>query len=104
MRTVSRLLLVACILSPALAVAQDHQHETRYSRADGELIVRWGGTGYQPSGPAPDFARLDTNADGHVTTDEARGYALLANDFIRADTNRDGRISAAEYERWNSLP
>lgn len=104
MRSLPCFLLAACIALPALAFAQENPHETRYQRSDGDLIVRWGETGYQHSGPAPEFAQLDSNGDGMISAEEAKGYALLANDFQMADSNRDGRISAAEYSRWKARP
>lgn len=105
MRPMTSLLLIASLALPVLSLAQDNLHESRYEYSNGdELIVRWGETGYQPSGPAPDFAQLDRDGNGHISADEARGYTLLANDFKMADSNRDGRVSAAEYQRWKNLP
>jgi len=99
-------LLPLATVCSAVAFAQDAAppKETRYPQQGGELIVRWGDTGYRPSGAAPDFAQLDTNGDGSISAEEASGYALLANDFKMADANRDGRVSRREYERWVSHP
>ena len=104
MRSLPCFLLAACIALPTIALAQETPRETRYPQNNGELIVRWGETGYKPSGPAPEFAQLDTNGDGMISADEAKAYPLLANDFQMADSNRDGRISAAEYKRWKARP
>lgn len=80
------------------------QSATEYRSADGLLTVRSAGTGYTPSGPAPEFAQLDSNGDGLVDNTEAAGYKLLANDFRLADSNRDGRISKREYQHWAAMP
>ncbi|HMM65686.1 MAG TPA: hypothetical protein PKC03_01985 [Dokdonella sp.] len=80
------------------------QSDSEYRSKDGLLIVRSAGTGYTPSGPAPDFAQLDTNGDGFIDTTEADGYKLLANDFRMADSNHDGKVSKREYERWAAMP
>lgn len=77
------------------AMAQNNQ---------GEVTVRSAGTGYTASGPAPEFAQLDSNGNGSINADEATGYKLLANDFLMADSNHDGRVSKREYERWASSP
>jgi hypothetical protein len=74
------------------------------SNGSGQVTVRSAGTGYTPSGPAPDFSQLDTDGNGSVDNTEATGYKLLANDFRMADSNRDGRVSKREYERWAAMP
>ncbi len=89
------LVLSACAVLGTQVMAQD---------SEGNVTVRSAGTGYTPSGPAPDFAQLDSNGNGSIDQSEASGYKLLANDFIKADGNQDGRISTREYERWASLP
>lgn len=76
----------------------------RHTDRHDNIIIRTGETSYRPSGPAPTFDTLDTNHDGFISEDEARGYALLANDFQMADSNRDRRISRREYERWAARP
>jgi hypothetical protein len=98
---VHRLALVTLALGSASAFAQSG---SEYRSNDGLLIIRSAGTGYTPSGPAPDFAQLDANGDGFVELSEASGYRLLANDFRMADSNRDGKVSRREYERWVALP
>ncbi len=100
------------ILAAALALActatyaqSSPPREARYPQQNGaDLIVRYGDTGYKPSGPAPAFEQLDTDGNGSISESEAAGYALLANDFIKADANRDGRVSKREYERWTANP
>ncbi|HQW76559.1 MAG: hypothetical protein IPH43_10525 [Xanthomonadales bacterium] len=74
------------------------------SNPGSQVIVRSAGTGYTPSGPAPQFSELDVDGNGSIDEGEAVGYKLLANDFRMADSNRDGRISKREYERWTSMP
>ena len=80
------------------------QSSSDYRSADGLLTIRSAGTGYTPSGPAPEFAQLDVNGDGFIDSTEAAGYKLLANDFRMADSNRDGRISKREYQHWVNMP
>ena len=96
--SVSLASLAAC---STVAMAQS---ETEYRSADGLLTIRSAGTGYTPSGPAPEFAQLDVNGNGFIDSNEAAGYKLLANDFRLADSNRDGRVSKREYVRWAAMP
>jgi hypothetical protein len=100
MKSLSITLSLLALASMA-AVAQD---ESVYRSEDGLLTVRSAGTGYTPSGPAPDFSALDSNGDGSIDTSEAPGYKLLANDFKMADSSHDGRVSRREYERWAAMP
>lgn len=88
----------------ACSMAAAAQSNSEYRSDDGLLIVRSAGTGYTPSGPAPDFAQLDSDGDGSIDNAEAAGYKLLANDFRMADSNHDGKVSKREYERWASMP
>ncbi|HET9032513.1 MAG TPA: hypothetical protein VFN25_06370 [Dokdonella sp.] len=92
---IESLILGVLILAGTQVMAQDNQ---------GEVIVRSAGTGYTPSGPAPEFSQLDTDGNGSIDHHEASGYKLLANDFRMADSNHDGKISRREYERWAALP
>ena len=93
--------MIGLLTLSATAMAQN---DSTYRSDDGLLIIRSAGTGYMPSGPAPDFAQLDANADGFIDHSEATGYRLLANDFRMADSNRDGKVSRREYEHWVALP
>lgn len=106
MKHAVHIVLLGSIISLGVAhAAQDRRpYDTRIEGQARELIIRTGETAYRPSGPAPDFATLDTNHDGSISATEASGYALLANDFQMADSNRDGRISKREYERWAQRP
>lgn len=88
----------------ATSVAALAQSDSEYRSEDGLLTIRSAGTGYTPSGPAPDFAQLDTNGNGSIDSAEASGYKLLANDFLMADSNHDGKVSKREYERWAARP
>ena len=94
--TIGGLALALVFLSSATSMAQNENPS--------EVIVRSAGTGYTPSGPAPEFGELDLDGNGRIDSSEARGYKLLANDFRMADSNRDGFISRREYERWAAMP
>lgn len=85
-------------------VATAYAQDDSMSNSSNTVTVRSAGTGYTPSGPAPDFSQLDTNGNGNIDTTEAVGYKLLANDFRMADSNRDGRVSKREYAHWMSMP
>ncbi len=85
-------------------VATAYAQNDSMSNSSSTVTVRSAGTGYTPSGPAPDFSQLDSNGNGSIDATEAVGYKLLANDFRMADSNRDGRISKREYAHWMSMP
>jgi hypothetical protein len=97
------LLPLAALVLGAFSIAAFAQSEPMPAQS-GQVIVRSAGTGYTPSGPAPAFSQLDTNADGRIDANEAPGYALLANDFRMADSNHDGQVSQRENERWTAMP
>lgn len=102
MKTVfSRLLLAAMA---AGLVANAYAQNDSMSNSSTHVTVRSAGTGYTPSGPAPEFSQLDTDGNGSIDANEAVGYKLLANDFRMADSNHDGRISKREYTHWSSMP
>ncbi|HET6545474.1 MAG TPA: hypothetical protein VFG55_01855 [Rhodanobacteraceae bacterium] len=94
--------LVAVLFAGSVVAQNDATHSTTYQTTNGELTVNWGQPAAQPAGPAPDFAQLDGDGNGSISTDEAVGYALLSNDFIHADSNRNGSVSKSEYTRWTS--
>jgi hypothetical protein len=100
-KTLFSLALASLAASSVAAMAQQN---SEYRSNDGLLIIRSGGTAYTPSGPAPDFAQLDSNHDNRIDANEALGYKLLANDFRMADSNHDGSVSKREYERWANMP
>ena len=94
--------MVAAIAAGMLANA--YAQSDSMSAPTGTVTVRSAGTGYTPSGAAPEFSQLDSNGNGSIDATEAVGYKLLANDFRMADSNRDGRISNREYAHWKSMP
>ena len=47
-----------------------------------------------------DFDTLDSNGDGYVTRDEARGNEALTAEFHVADSNGDGRLSREDLSGW----
>ena len=102
MKIVLSKLMIAAVA--AGMVANAYAQNDSMSAPTGTVTVRSAGTGYTPSGPAPDFSQLDTNGNGSIDASEAIGYKLLANDFRMADSNRDGRISKREYAHWMSMP
>ncbi len=55
------------------------------------------GVAHRPPSPDKILEKLDTNADGALTADEARGP--LAKRFERIDGNGDGAVSREELER-----
>ena len=97
----SRLILAAMA---AGTVATAYAQNDSMSNSSTTVTVRSAGTGYTPSGPAPEFSQLDSNGNGNIDGTEAVGYKLLANDFRMADSNQDGRVSKREYARWSSMP
>ncbi|RAA14740.1 EF-hand domain-containing protein [Ralstonia pseudosolanacearum] len=60
-----------------------------------------------PSAAAPmhhhgsGFKKLDTNGDGMVSRDEAKGHRWLEDHFDEIDTNHDGQISKDELAAWH---
>jgi len=50
-----------------------------------------------------DFTRLDVNADGYVSRDEARPLRGFEQAFTEADDNRDGKLDAAEFAKAQSI-
>jgi Ca2+-binding EF-hand superfamily protein len=46
------------------------------------------------------FKTLDTNGDGMISRDEAKGHAWLEKHFDEIDTNHDGQISKDELAAW----
>ncbi|CBJ49756.1 EF-hand domain-containing protein [Ralstonia solanacearum] len=60
-----------------------------------------------PSAAAPvrhhgdGFKKLDTNGDGTVSRDEAKGHRWLEEHFDEIDANHDGQISKDELAAWH---
>lgn len=44
---------------------------------------------------------IDTNGDGQVSRDEAKGHAWLEKNFDQIDTNHDGQLSKDELAAWH---
>lgn len=51
-------------------------------------------------GPPPSFSDIDSNSDGYITTDEAKGP--LARDFSSIDADGDGKVTEAELSKFMS--
>ena len=47
-----------------------------------------------------DFATMDNNDDGSVSTGEAASNPTLSAEFTEVDSNHDGRLSPLELEGW----
>ncbi|MCL6470653.1 MAG: EF-hand domain-containing protein, partial [Ralstonia sp.] len=47
------------------------------------------------------FKAIDTNGDGQVSRDEAKGHAWLEKNFDQIDTNHDGQLSKDELAAWH---
>lgn len=46
------------------------------------------------------FEKMDTNADGMISADEAQGNAVLVESWTAVDTNQDGQLDAAEFSAF----
>ena len=44
---------------------------------------------------------LDTNGDGQISRDEAKGHGWLEKNFDQIDTNHDGQLSKDELAAWH---
>jgi Ca2+-binding EF-hand superfamily protein len=77
MKSVAFLALLAALLAPMPATAQD----TLDTKERLDM-----------------FRKLDVNEDGWVSRAEAAARQEVAAGFPRADKNRDGRLSFAEFE------
>ena len=47
------------------------------------------------------FKALDTNGDGQISRDEAKGHGWLEKNFDQIDTNHDGQLSKDELAAWH---
>lgn len=90
-------LAVACgsLFATGAALAQDAQ-QTPPPTGDSA-------SSQQPQG-ASDFKKLDANADGYVSKDEAVADAALTSDFVRRDVDGDGKLSQSEFASNGSTP
>ncbi len=51
----------------------------------------------------PDYIKLDLDADGFITLDEARQVPTLPERFNQVDTDGDHKLNAAEYTGYLTL-
>jgi len=50
--------------------------------------------------PTQMFTRLDTNADGYISMDEAKARVSVKNSWARLDQDHDDRVSQAEFKKY----
>jgi hypothetical protein len=50
-----------------------------------------------------DFAALDTNGDGRISSTEAAAHEKLTAQFRTADADGDGSVSRAEFDQWSKM-
>lgn len=46
------------------------------------------------------FKTLDTNHDGVISQDEAKGDSMLVEEWSSVDTNKDGKIEESEFSAF----
>ena len=46
-----------------------------------------------------DYSKLDTNGDGVISKDEAKGDPTLSSQFSTLDADKDGKLSSAELAK-----
>ena len=46
-----------------------------------------------------DYSKLDTNADGVITKDEAKGDPALSSEFDKLDADKNGKLSSSELAK-----
>lgn len=49
------------------------------------------------------FSKLDTNADGSISSEEATASEALYKGWENADANQDGQVDAAEFSAFESI-
>jgi EF hand len=49
--------------------------------------------------PAMDYSKLDTNGDGVISKDEAKGDPTLSSQFATLDADKDGKLSSSELAK-----
>ena len=84
------------VLAPGLALADACMAQMGAPAMQGAGPAHGAGMGPGPMGP--DFATLDTNADGKVTAEEVTGWRTAQ--FAAADANSDGKLAAEELTVW----
>jgi hypothetical protein len=48
------------------------------------------------------FSKLDTNADGSISSEEATASGILYKGWETADANQDGQVDAAEFSAFEA--
>lgn len=94
-------LALACgsLFATGAALAQDAQQTPPPTGGDSSASS----SSQQPQG-ASDFKKLDANADGYVSKDEAVADAALTSDFAKRDVDGDGKLSESEFATSSSTP
>lgn len=90
-------LALACgsLFATGAALAQDAQQTPPPTGGDSAAPQSQG---------ASDFKKLDANADGYVSKDEAVADAALTSDFVKRDVDGDGKLSESEFAANGSTP
>ena len=90
-------LALACggLFAAGAALAQDAQQTPPPTGSDNASPQSQG---------ASDFKKLDANADGYISKDEAVADAALTSDFTKRDVDGDGKLSESEFAANGSTP
>jgi Ca2+-binding EF-hand superfamily protein len=49
------------------------------------------------------FIKLDANADGYISAEEAASSETLSQSWETTDANRDGQVDAAEFSAFEAM-
>ncbi|HEY2395780.1 MAG TPA: EF-hand domain-containing protein [Rudaea sp.] len=100
MKTGQSLAIAALGLLAFAAGSQAQDKLTNLTAANGaKVTVASGPPKEDHYGPAPAFAKLDTNHDGYVSRSEAAAFPPLLNDFDYA-AHHASRISKPHFQAW----